>query len=103
VQTWWRYWQPIVEQVGRERTFYAPTRERYEAEIDRGALFVGSPQTMARKIAMVARDLRLSRFDLKYDIMRLPRDARARTIELFGLEVAPRVRELLAAEPSIAA
>jgi len=65
--------------------------------LDAGALFVGSPATVAQKIATVARDLHLSRFDPKYDIMHLPRDARARTIELFGRSVAPRVRELLAA------
>jgi alkanesulfonate monooxygenase SsuD/methylene tetrahydromethanopterin reductase-like flavin-dependent oxidoreductase (luciferase family) len=98
--TWWRYWAPVVKQVADERGFYAPTRERYEAELDHGALFVGSPETVARKIATAARDLRLSRFDLKYDIMRLPREARARTIELFGREVAPRVQELLAKEVS---
>ncbi|WP_406067838.1 hypothetical protein [Micromonospora sp. NBC_01638] len=55
---------------------------------------------MARKIATVACDLRLSRSDLKYDIMHLPREARARTIELLGSAVAPRVRELLAKEPT---
>ncbi|MEV1142610.1 LLM class flavin-dependent oxidoreductase [Micromonospora sp. NPDC049799] len=98
-ETWWRYWQPVVRQVARERGFYKPTRERYEAEIDTGALFVGSPETVARKIATMARDLRLSRFDLKYDVMHLPRQARARSIELLGREVAPRVRELLAEEP----
>ncbi|MBV1856456.1 LLM class flavin-dependent oxidoreductase [Catellatospora tritici] len=100
VETWWRYWQPVVAALGRERGFYAADRQRYQAELDHGALFVGSPETVARKIATVARDLRLSRFDLKYDIMRLPRAARARTIELLGREVAPRVRELLAKEPS---
>jgi probable LLM family oxidoreductase len=100
VETWWRYWQPVVAQVSRERGFYEPTRERYDAEIDQGALFVGSPETVAQKIATVVRDLRLSRFDLKYDVMHLPRDARARTIELLGRQVAPRVRELLAAEPA---
>jgi probable LLM family oxidoreductase len=98
VETWWRYWQPVVAQTAAERGFYAPTRERYEAELTTGALFVGSPETVAQKIAAVARDLRLSRFDLKYDIMRLPRAARTRTIELFGREVAPRVRELLTLE-----
>ncbi len=98
--TWWRYWQPVVEQLAEERGFYAPTRERFEAELDGGALFVGSPDTVARKIALVARDLRLSRFDLKYDIMHLPQAARARTIELLGREVAPRVQELLAMEPA---
>jgi probable LLM family oxidoreductase len=99
-ETWWRYWQPVVEQVGRERGFYAATRKRYERELDEGALFVGSPETVAKKIALVARDLRLSRFDLKYDIMYLPREARAQTIELLGREVAPRVRELLSATAS---
>ena len=74
--------------------------EHYLSEVDTGALFVGSPETVARKIAAVARDLRLSRFDLKYDNMHLPRAARARTIELLGREVAPRARELLAKEPS---
>lgn len=100
VETWWRHWQPVVTRVAAERGFYAPTRDRYLAELDQGALFVGSPETVARKIAAVARDLRLSRFDLKYDIAGLPRAARARTIELLGREVAPRVRELLAADPA---
>jgi probable LLM family oxidoreductase len=97
-ETWWRHWQPVVEGFAAERGFYAPTRDRFEAELHTGALYVGSPETVARKIAATARDLRLSRFDLKYDIMHLPRESRARTIELFGSEVAPRVRRLLAAE-----
>jgi alkanesulfonate monooxygenase SsuD/methylene tetrahydromethanopterin reductase-like flavin-dependent oxidoreductase (luciferase family) len=84
--------------IAAERGFSAPTRKSYEAEVDQGALFVGSPETVARKIATVATDLGLSRFDLKYDIMNLPRDVRARSIELFGREVAPRVRKLLAEE-----
>ncbi|MFI5608924.1 LLM class flavin-dependent oxidoreductase [Amycolatopsis sp. NPDC051903] len=100
VETWWRYWEPVVRQISAERGFYAPDRRRYLMEVDTGALFVGSPETVARKIATGARDLRLNRFDLKYDIMHLPREARARTIELFGREVAPRVRELLTEAPS---
>lgn len=99
VETWWRYWQPVVTRLAQERGSYKPDRERYAAELDHGALFVGSPETVARKIAAVARDLRLSRFDLKYDIMHLPREARARTIELLGRAVAPRVNELLSEEP----
>ncbi|MGW7381119.1 LLM class flavin-dependent oxidoreductase [Streptomyces sp. NPDC054794] len=100
IETWWRYWQPVVAALAEERGFYKPKRERYLSEVGKGALFVGSPETVARKIATMARDLRLTRFDLKYDVMNLPRDARARTIELLGREVAPRVRELLAKEPA---
>jgi len=97
-ETWWRYWEPVVTALAAERGFYPPSRDRYEEEVEGGALFVGSPDTVARKIAESARDLSLSRFDLKYDIMHLPREARARTIELLGREVAPRVRRLLSAE-----
>jgi alkanesulfonate monooxygenase SsuD/methylene tetrahydromethanopterin reductase-like flavin-dependent oxidoreductase (luciferase family) len=61
---------------------------------------LGSPEAVARKIATMARDLHQSRFDLKYDVMNLPREARARTIELLGREAAPRVREPLTKEPT---
>ncbi|MBU1587309.1 MAG: LLM class flavin-dependent oxidoreductase [Actinobacteria bacterium] len=98
-ETWWRYWEPVVTQMSVERGFYPPSRDRYLAEVEGGALFVGSPETVAQKIASNARTLKLGRFDLKYDIMNLPREARARSIELLGTEVAPRVQELLAKEP----
>ncbi|MGX5681162.1 LLM class flavin-dependent oxidoreductase [Schumannella luteola] len=102
VETWWASWQPMVERMSRERGFYPPSRERYELEVATGALFVGSPETVAQKIARVTRSLHLSRFDLKYDVLGLDVGARSRTIELLGTEVAPRVRELLAAEAAAA-
>jgi probable LLM family oxidoreductase len=97
--TWWPHWKRIVETLGKERGFYAPTRERYDAELATGALFVGSPETVAQKIASDARALHLSRFDLKYDINLLPIESRRQTIELLGTEVRPRVIELLDREP----
>jgi alkanesulfonate monooxygenase SsuD/methylene tetrahydromethanopterin reductase-like flavin-dependent oxidoreductase (luciferase family) len=99
VETWWQSWEPVVRQISAERGFYTPNRDRYMDEVETGALFVGSPETVAQKIATMVRDLQISRFDLKYDIMHLPREARARTISLFGSKVAPRVRELLAQNP----
>ena len=97
---WWESWKPMVEMMGRERGFYPPTRERYDLELASGALFVGSPETVAAKIAQMTRVLHISRFDLKYDLIGLPTSARSRTIELLGTEVAPRVREILAKEPA---
>jgi probable LLM family oxidoreductase len=102
-ETWWKAWKPLVEQMGRERGFYPPSRERYDAELATGALFVGSPETVALKIARMVDALQISRFDLKYDAVGLPRAARARTIELFGTQVAPRVRELLAERAEVLA
>ncbi|MEW2514555.1 hypothetical protein [Streptomyces sp. NPDC046870] len=94
----WRYWQPVVTVPAGEQGFCEPTRERSEKELDRGALFAGSPQTVAGKIANVARDPRPSRFGLTYAITHLPLRARDRRSELLGREVAPRVREPLSKE-----
>ena len=95
----WKHWEAVVTQMSKERGFYAPTLERYEEEVDTGALYVGSPETVAHKLAAAVRSNHLSRFDLKYDIMHLPKDVRERSIRLFGEKVAPRVRELLADDP----
>ena len=67
-------------------------------------MFVGSPETVAARIAAVVRTLGLSRFDLHYALGRVPHEQRLATIELYGREVIPRVRELLArdAEPAVA-
>ena len=70
---------------------------QFEAEVEHGALFVGSPATVAAKIARTVRALGLSRFDLKYSNGPLPHTASMRCIELYGTEVAPLVREQVAA------
>jgi hypothetical protein len=51
---------------------------------------------VAAKIVKVARGLGLSRFDLKYSIGTLPHEQLMTSIELYGGEVAPLVREQLA-------
>jgi hypothetical protein len=45
------------------------------------------------------RTLDLSRFHLHYAIGRIPHEQRLTMIDLFGREVIPQVRELLAATP----
>lgn len=42
------------------------TKERFVAEIEQGALYVGSPETVASKIARAIYGLGVQRFDLKY-------------------------------------
>ena len=61
-----------------------------------GSLYVGSPETVARKIADTAKLLGLSRFDLKYSMGQLPHPQLMRSIELYGTKVIPMVRDLLA-------
>ena len=95
----WPYYKEQFEQAARERGWRPPTYEQFLAEVDHGSMYVGSPETVARRIAAVIRTLSLSRFDLHYAIGRVPHDERMAMIELFGREVIPRVREILAAVP----
>ena len=60
-----------------------------------GAVYCGSPETVATKIATTARSLGVSRFQLKYSFGTLPHEQRMECIRLYAEEVAPRVRELL--------
>jgi len=59
------------------------------------ALCVGSPETVATKIVQTARLLGLSRFNLKYSAGTLPHSILMKSIELIGMEVAPRVRDAI--------
>jgi alkanesulfonate monooxygenase SsuD/methylene tetrahydromethanopterin reductase-like flavin-dependent oxidoreductase (luciferase family) len=65
-----------------------------------GALYVGSPETVAQKILLLKQNLGVDRFDLKYSSGTLPHKAMMRSIELFGTVVAPRVASLLYAAPT---
>lgn len=82
--------------IGRSRGWPRFTRAAFEAEIAHGSLYVGSPETVARKIATTVKALGLSRFTLKYSAG--PQDpAHLRdTIALYGSKVAPMVRDMLA-------
>jgi probable LLM family oxidoreductase len=99
MQIQWPYWKEQFDWAARERGWRPPTLDQFEAEVAHGSMYVGSPETVANRIASVSRTLGLSRFDLLYAIGRVPHEQRMATIELFGREVIPRVRELLAASP----
>jgi alkanesulfonate monooxygenase SsuD/methylene tetrahydromethanopterin reductase-like flavin-dependent oxidoreductase (luciferase family) len=82
--------------IGRERGWGPYSRLQFEQGASpAGALFVGSPETVATKIAWAMRTLGLSRFQLKYAVGTLPHEERLESIRLYGTQVVPRVRELL--------
>jgi probable LLM family oxidoreductase len=92
----WPYYEEQFELAARERGWRPPTYDQFLAEVDHGSMYVGSPETVAKRIAVVVRALSLSRFDLLYAVGRVPHEQRLATIELYGREVIPRVRDLLA-------
>jgi alkanesulfonate monooxygenase SsuD/methylene tetrahydromethanopterin reductase-like flavin-dependent oxidoreductase (luciferase family) len=60
-----------------------------------GSWYVGSPETVARKIVATATALELSRFDMKYSAGRLPHSLLMRSIELYGSRVIPLVHDMM--------
>jgi len=84
------------DRIGRERGWGPSTRADYDNEVEHGAVVAGSPETVARKIAATVRALGIDRFDLKYSNGTMPHADLMRCIELYGTQVVPRVRELLA-------
>ncbi|MCC5999637.1 MAG: LLM class flavin-dependent oxidoreductase [Pararhodobacter sp.] len=92
----WPHYQAMFGRIGRERGWPPVTKERYLGEVAHGALFVGAPETVARKIVRAVRGLGLQRFDLKYATGPQPHGDLMTCIRLYGETVIPMVHEMLA-------
>lgn len=93
----WPHYRDMLNRIGRERGWPALTAEHFAQEAGpAGALYVGSPETVAQKLAATIRVLGISRFDLKYSVGALSHEKLMNSIRLYGEKVIPRVRELLA-------
>ena len=96
-EEFWPHYREVIRRVSETRGFAVPTEESFLREIGpHGALYVGSPETVARKIAANLTELGANRFDLKYGMGGLSHEALMTNIELYATKVVPRVRELLA-------
>ena len=97
IEETWPHYEAMHAKIGRERGWPPLPSSSTRPERGRTArYFMGAPETVAAKIVKVARGLGLARFDLKYSIGTLPHEQLMASIELFGREVAPLVREQLA-------
>ena len=92
----WPHYEAMMNRIGAERGWSPMSRAHFEREAGPdGALCVGAPETVAAKIAKTMKLLGLVRFDMKYSSGTMPHDKLMTSIELFGTQVAPRVRELI--------
>ena len=90
----WPHYAAMMTRIGAERGWPPASRAQFDHEAGpNGALCVGSPETVARKIVATSKALGLARFNLKYSNGSLSHDLMMKSIELIGREVAPRVRE----------
>jgi len=93
----WPYFKEQRDRIGAQRGWPPMTRAQFEHEASaHGSLYVGSPETVAAKIARTASVLGADRFDLKYSAGRLPHANLMHSIELYGSKVIPMVRQHLA-------
>ncbi|MFF2157314.1 LLM class flavin-dependent oxidoreductase [Paenibacillus chitinolyticus] len=90
--------QAVMNVLGRERGWGRYDRSSFDsARGFNGALYVGDPETVARKIVHLRKNVGITRFLLHVPVGSMPHDEVMRAIELLGTEVAPRVREEVAA------
>ncbi len=94
-EEYWEGYKAMHDRIGAERGWPAVSRTQFEQEVEHGALHVGSPETVARKIASTAKALGLVRFDLKYSAGTLSHEKMMHGIELYGGKVMPLVRDML--------
>ncbi len=92
----WPHYSAAFGRIGKERGWGPVTREHFEQEADSGALYVGSPETVAAKIIATHAAIGMQRFDMKYSNGRMPHEQLMQSIRLYGEEVIPAVKAAIA-------
>ena len=95
-EQYWPHHKVMRDRIGAERGWPPSTESEFRQEIEHGSLYLGSPETVARKLANTITTLGIQRFDLKYSAGTLPHELSMRSIELYGSKVIPMVKDLLA-------
>ncbi len=91
----WPDYKRMRDRIGAERGWPPMERAEFDREAEHGSLYVGSPDTVARRMVATITALGLSRFDLKYSAGPLAHEKLMASIALYGREVIPRVRAML--------
>ena len=88
----------VVDAISKDRPHWQELRyEQYLEQVGpNGAMFVGNPDQVAEKLIRMIEDLDLDRFMLHLPLGSMPHDQVLRAIELFGTQVAPKVRAYFA-------
>ncbi|BCW73594.1 LLM class flavin-dependent oxidoreductase [Arthrobacter sp. NicSoilB8] len=95
-EIYWPHYKVVRDRIGALRGWPPVRREEFEAEIQHGSMYIGSPDSVARRIAGAVSSLNVGRFDLIFTAGAQPISARLKAVELYGSTVVPLVREMLA-------
>ncbi len=91
----YQYIRGSMDMIGKERGWAPMNQERFDFEVKHGSYYVGSVETVAQKMARMIPAVGVQRFDLIYGIGGQKQKDRFKTIQLYGEQVIPRVKEIL--------
>lgn len=91
----WPGYEASFGKIGLERGWGPTSKEHFLSEVYHGSMYVGSPETVAKKIVHALSSVGASRFDLKYDMGPLSHAKLSKSIELYATKVVPMVRDML--------
>ncbi|HMQ74765.1 MAG TPA: LLM class flavin-dependent oxidoreductase [Flavobacteriales bacterium] len=95
--TWPRYAMQMGR-IGRERGWGPVGRPQFDFEVSpQGAMLLGDPETVARKIVREHALFGFTRFSLQFSVGSMPHHKLLRAIELYATEVVPRVKAAVGA------
>jgi probable LLM family oxidoreductase len=92
----YKHYKVIRDRIGKLRGWPPIQRSEYEADIEYGSQYVGSPETVARKMAGAIKTLGVGRYDMIYSSGAIPASNRLHMVELYGSKVVPMVKDMLA-------
>jgi probable LLM family oxidoreductase len=97
IEAHWPNHQEMFGRIGRERGWAPITKDNYLQEVRFGSLYVGSPETVAKKITHAIKSVGANRFDFKYANGPQTHASLLKCIELYATKVIPMVKEMLSA------
>ncbi|MFM8922148.1 MAG: Atu2307/SP_0267 family LLM class monooxygenase [Candidatus Nanopelagicaceae bacterium] len=95
IESHWPNHEKMFGRIGRERGWGPLTKEHYLQEVKFGSLYVGAPETVAKKIVHAIKSVGAQRFDFKYANGPQTHSELLKCIELYGTKVIPLVKEML--------
>jgi alkanesulfonate monooxygenase SsuD/methylene tetrahydromethanopterin reductase-like flavin-dependent oxidoreductase (luciferase family) len=95
IEELWPNYLAMFGRIGRERGWGPTTKQQYLNEVKYGSLYVGTPETVARKIAHALKSVGAQRFDFKYSNGPVPHSKLMKSIELYATKVVPMVNEMM--------
>lgn len=91
----WKYVKKQFDKIGTTRGWSPMSKERFIHEIEYGSLYVGSPETVSKKIIKTMKSLDIRTFSLIYGLGKQNVSSRESMLKLYAEQVIPNVKKSL--------